>query len=374
MGKDILIREVSNKKELKAFVKFQSELYKESKYYVPPIVSMEMKMLSFQNPMTRNCEFKLWLAYQEEQIIGRIACIVNHNYNEKEQEKQARFTHFDFINDYQVSASLLNTAIQWSKAKNMEYMIGPFGFTNLDKHGLLVEGHDQLACQSSNYNAEYYQDHIEKFGFNKKHDWVERKVIIPSQKPEKLEKFAKLLSQKYELNTVDLRNKNSLKKYASKVFELYNRSYTKLYGVSPLDKAQKNYLLNNFIPYLHPDFTSIIVNKEDQVVAFGIAMPSLSKTLQKIKGRIFPFGFYHLYQNRKNNPILDLLLIGIDEEYQKKGLNAILFNDISDGVFKHGIQYLETTQNLESNKDVQNLWSSYESTLHKRARLYRKEL
>lgn len=370
----IQIREVSNKKDTRRFVSFQNQLYKGNPYYVPTLVGSEVNSFSLSNPMLRNCEFKLWIALKGTTIIGRIAAIINHSFNDLNNQKQARFSHFDCIDSKNVAESLLAEAENWALAKGMNEVIGPFGFSNLDKHGLLVEGFEELACQSSNYNFPYYQNLIEGFGYAKKHDWVERKVNIPPTIPPKLKRLSDLILKKYELKSIDLKNKKELLHYAPHVFDLYNTTYAKLYGVSPLDEEQKNHLLKQFIPYLDPDFVSIVVNKNDRIVAFGISMPSLSKALQKTKGKLFPFGIFHLLLSKRENDILDLLLVGIDPEYQRKGLNAILFYKSAQAIYKNDIRIMETTQNLESNKDVVNLWAGMDSELHKRARLYFKQI
>lgn len=370
----MIIKEVSTKRDLVHFITFQRKLYKGNKYYVPPLDRMEKSFFSVDNPMAEGCKSKLWLAKKDNHIVGRIAAIINERFNILQSVNQGRFTHFDCIENESVAHKLLETAISWAKEQGMEEMIGPFGFTNLDKHGMLVEGYNELACQSSNYNYPYYPIYVESFGFSKLHDWVEREITIPGAFPPKLSKFAELLKEKYALKAIDLNDKKSLKILAPKIFDLYNNTYAELYGVSPLNEKQKSSLIKSFLPLLNPDFVNVLTDKEDNIVAFGINMLSLSKSLQKANGRLFPLGFFYLWRNAKANPTLDLLLIGIHPEYQRKGLNAIVFNEIAKGIKRHGITHLETTQNLESNKAVQNLWESYENRLHKRARLYRMEL
>ncbi len=367
------IKEVKSKKELNQFIRFQRKLYKGNPYYVPALDKMEKDFFSPNNPMAENCTSQLWLAKLKGKVVGRVAAIINHNFNKIQGVKQGRFTHFDCIEDEAIAHKLLETAATWAKEQGMKEIVGPFGFTNLDKHGMLVEGFQELACQSSNYNYPYYPHFVESFGFRKQHDWVEREVIFPKQIPEKLSKFAELLKEKYTLKVVDLSNKKDLKDLAPKIFDLYNTTYSALYGVSPLNEKQKAALIKSFLPLLNPDFVNVLSDKDGKIVAFGINMLSLSHSLQKANGRLFPFGFIHLMRNAKGNKTLDLLLIGIHPDYQRKGLNAIVFNEIAKGIQKHGITHLETTQNLDSNKAIQNLWEAYENRLHKRARLYRME-
>jgi len=368
------IIEVKSKRELMQFIRFQRQLYKGNPYFVPPLERMERTMFSPQNVMAEACDYKLWMVKEGKTILGRIAGIINHHFNKDQKIKQARFTHFDCVERQEVAQLLLSTVEQWAQQQGMEEFIGPFGFNNLDKHGLLVEGFEVLACQSSNYNYPYYAQFIENYGFTKRHDWVERSITIPEKAPDRITRFAKVLRERNALHILDLSDKNTLKEYTPRILDLYNETYAKLYGVSPLNEAQKQYLLKSFIPLLDTDLVSVVVNEEDQIVAFGITIHSLSRSLQKAQGRLFPFGFIHLMRAKKNNPILDLLLIGIHPDYQRKGLNALIFDDIQKGIYKHKISIMETTQNLESNQDVQNLWADYESVLNRRARLYQKKI
>ncbi len=368
------IEEVSKKDRIKDFVRFQRRLYADNPHFVPPLEKMELEMLSYQNPMTRNCEFALWLVTEEDQVVGRIAAIINHPYNDRKGIKQARFSHFDCVDRQEVADLLLDTAMLWAGEKNMDHIIGPFGFTNLDKHGLMIEGYEELPSQASNYNFPYYQELIENYGFQKELDWLEHEVSIPDKEPERIARFATLLREKHKLQSIDLRKKNNLKKYAPGVLNLYNETYSKLYGVSPLDERQKKQVLKSIISHLHPDYVSILTTADQQVVGFGIAMPSLSESLQRAKGKLFPTGFWHLLHNAKDNDTLDLLLIGVHPDYQRKGLNAIIFSDIAKGIFKNKIRKMETNQNLESNSEVLNLWKDFEYRQHKRARLYSKSI
>lgn len=370
----MLITEVKSKKDLKDFITFQRKLYKGSDNYVPPLDRMEKAFFSHENPMAEECVSKLWLAKKDQKIVGRIAGIINHRFNKNQNSKQVRFSHFDAVDDKQVSHALFQKVEEWAREQQMQELIGPFGFNNLDKHGLMVEGFEELACQSSNYNFPYYQKLVESYGFKKRHDWVERRITIPAQEPEKIERFSKVLVERNGYKALDLSNKKTLAAYTPRILDLYNETYAQLYGVSPLNEKQKQHLLKSFISMLDTDLVSVVIDAQDKLVAFGITMMSLSKSLQKANGKLFPFGFYHLMNNKKDNHILDLLLIGIHPDYQRKGINALIFHEVHKGMKKNHIKFIETTQNLESNVSVQNLWKDYESVLHKRARLYEKQL
>lgn len=373
MKNNIEIKEVKNKKDFDRFWNFQLKLYKNNEYFVPPLRYMELQTFSKNNPMTYNCEFKNWMAIKNGKIAGRITGIINIDFNKSNNIKQARFTNFDSYYDKSIANKLFEALEKWAIEKEALEIIGPFGFTNLDKHGLLIEGFDQLACQSSNYNHPYYKELIESLGFYKKHDWVERKITLPSAKITEFQNFSKLVNEKYKIRSAAI-SKKTLKQYSNEIFDLYNKTYESLYGVSLLNNKQKKYLIKNFLTSINLDFVSVLTDNECKVLGFGIGIPSLSKDLQKSKGRLFPFFTHRLLNKASAISTIDLLLIGIHPDYQRKGLNALIFDDLTKGIFKNKVKFMETTQNLETNKTVQNLWSRFESDLHKRSRLYIKEI
>ncbi|NOZ46871.1 MAG: hypothetical protein GXO79_08815 [Chlorobi bacterium] len=372
---NLTIKEISGKRDLKKFIKFQYKLYRGNKYYVPPLLISELDtLLPAKNPAYEFCEAKFWLAYSNNKIVGRIAGIINHKYIETWDKKQARFSWFDCIEDENVAFALFETVEKWAKSKGMNAIYGPYGFTNLDKHGVLVEGFNELATNSSNYNYPYYKDFIEKYGYKKEVDWVERSIKVPDKIPDKIQRLSKLIAEKNKLHFKEINTKSDLKKYANELFDLFNQSYAKLYGMVEFTEKQKEWMTKNYYNVLNKDYMAVVYNEDEKMVAFGISMPSLSKALQKAGGRLFPFGIFYIKSALKRNDTLDLLLIGVHPDYQKKGVNALLFNKITPNIFKNGFKYVETTQNLESNAEVQNQWRLYETRQHKRARSFIKTL
>lgn len=369
------IKEINKKRELVKFIKFQNRLYKGNKYFVPSLVSTELDSLTPEkNHAFEFCDVKLWLAYKDGKIAGRIGGIINHNYIKIWNKKQARFCWFDCIEDEEVAFKLLQTVESWAKGLGMIAIYGPYGFTNLDKHGLLVDGFKELATKSSNYNYPYYKDFIEKYGFNKEIDWVERQITVPVEIPERVTRLSNVILEKNKLHYKEINSKSDILKNADDLFNLYNESYAKLYGMVELSKNQINSLIKQYYQLLNKDLLALIYNEKEEIIAFCISMPSLSKALQKARGRLFPFGFIHLKKALKQNDTLDLLLIGVRPDYQKKGVNILLFNKIAPAIIRMRFKYLETTQSLETNLDVQNLWKLYDTRLHKRARSYIKNI
>jgi len=371
----VIIKEVSTQRELKQFVKFPNKLYSGNKFYVPPLISSELQTLSKKNNSAFEfCEAKYWLAYINNKIVGRVACIINHKYNEKVGESYIRFGWLDFIEDENVLRKLMEIVEFWAVQNNTKNIHGPLGFSDFDASGILVEGFDELPTSCGKYNFPYYSELIEKIGYKKDIDWVEYNIKVPKSVPEKYAKTAMFVKERHKLHSAHLRKKKDLLKYSDEVFQLLNQEYNSLYAFSELTKAQCEDLKKQFIPLLRLKYISIILNSDDKVIGFGICMPSISKALQKSKGSLYPFGILRILIALQKNDTIDTLLIAIHKDYKDKGINAIIFNDIGNSIIKSGITNIESTRELEENINIQNLWNKFEFRQHKKARCYVKKL
>jgi len=367
------IKEVTGKKELKDFVKFGIDLYKDNPYYVPELISDEMETLDREkNPAFEVCEAVYYLAYKNGKIAGRIAGIINNPSNEVWKQKYARFGFVDFIDDTEVVDALFNAVQQWAAAKGMEALHGPLGFTDLDNEGMLVLGFDQLSTMATIYNYPYYPVHMERMGFEKDQDWHEFKIYIPEAIPDKHQRITEIVKKKYGLKILKFKNAKEVMPYAQKIFDTLNLAFGPLYGFAPLTQKQIDYYVSKYIPMLRFELLTVIVREEDDaVVGFGITLPSLSKALQKAKGRMFPFGWYHLLKALKSKPkVVDLYLTGILPEYQNKGVNALLFYDLIPIYQNIGTVYAESNPELETNNAVQAQWDYFQTEHHKTRRAF----
>lgn len=372
----ITTKEVTSRKDLRRFVKFPNELYADSEYYVPQIESMEMDTLTpGKNRAFEVCEGKYWLALDDNgKVVGRIAGIINHKYNKKVGKKICRFGWIDFIESQEVVHQLFENVKKYAVEKGMEVIEGPVGFLEFDIAGVLVDGFDQYPTAYGKYNAPYYEPMILKEGFAKETDFVEYLITVPDNL-DRFTRFSNLVAERNGLHEGQYKNKNELlRKYADGIFSVMNECYSVLHGFSELSAAQCEDLKNQFFPNLNLDYVSVIVDRNDKVVGFGITLPSLSKALQKAKGHLFPFGFIHVLHALRHNDTIDALLIAISKEYQDKGVNAMIISKIGKGMHRNGIKYVESTRELEDNHNVQNLWGRFEHRLHKRARIYTKDI
>jgi GNAT superfamily N-acetyltransferase len=377
MDGHLTIKKVSEKKELKKFILFPFKLYKNNKYWIPPLISDEIKTLTDANPAHDFCNMEMWLVYKNNEIAGRIAGIINERANETWNNKNVRFGWFDFIDDIEVSKLLVETVIKWGKSKGMTSICGPLGFTDMDYEGTLIEGFDQISTMSTIYNYPYYAHHLETLGFEKATDWMEYKIFIPEIIPEKHERITQIVKNKFGLEIKKYTNSKKLvADYGQAIFDLVNEAYAPLYGYVPLTQKQIDYYIKSYLPMINLKMVTLITDTAGNLLGVGISMPSLAKALQKSKGRLLPFGWYHLLKalRAKNNKILDLLIVAIKPEYQNKGINALLFSDLIPIYKQLGFEYAESNPELEINEKVQSQWEYFKTVQHKRRRAFVKEI
>ena len=371
----VSIIEVKNDNDLKKFIKFPMELYKNNKNYVPPLINDEKNIWNTnENAALKYSEAKQFLAYKDGKIVGRIAVMVNHKEAKELGINKVRFGWLDFIDDIEVSKALIDVAIQYAKEKNINQIEGPMGFTNLDKAGMLTMGFDKLATMIGLYNFEYYPQHLEKLGLVKEKEWVEFEMNFPEVLPEKVEKFSNLIAQKYKLKVLHFKNKKEILPLVDPMFDLLDKTYSALSTYTPITDEQKKTYKEKYFPFIDKNYIICVEDENHQLISFAITMPSYSKALQKAKGKLFPFGWWHFLQAGKKNDRANFYLIGIHPEYQRRGVTAIIFKEIFERFSKMGIKFAETNPELEENKSVQLLWQDYNPVNHKRRRTYSMEL
>ncbi|WP_294211093.1 GNAT family N-acetyltransferase [uncultured Chryseobacterium sp.] len=367
----VSVVEVKTADQLKKFVHFPMDLYKDNPYYVPSFINDEINIWNAaENPALAYSEARQFLAYKGNSIVGRIAVIINHKEEKELGIRKVRFGWIDFIDDEEVSAALISTATDYAREKGIDTIEGPMGFTNLDKAGMLTMGFDRLATMIGIYNHEYYPKHLEKLGLTKEKEWVEFELIFPEVLPEKIVKFNELIAQKYHLKVLRFNNKEEIIRYVDPMFDLLDETYKHLSTYTPISDEQRKTYKEKYFKLIDKDFIVCIADAQDNLVSFAITMPSYSKALQKSKGRLLPFGWWHFLRAGKKNDRANFYLIGIHPDYQRRGVTSMIFKEIFDTFKKKGVRFLETNPELEENKSIQVLWQDYNPVNHKRRRTY----
>ena len=374
----VTISRVQNRKAFKEFLTFPLKLYKDMPAFVPPLIFDDRDTLDpRKNPAYEFCDAAMYLAYKDGRLAGRVAAIVNRKANESWNHAEVRFGWFDFIDDREVSAALLNAVGEFGKERGMTAIVGPLGFTDFDPEGMLVEGYDCLSSMALHHNWPYYKEHMEAFGYEKDVDWLEYKIYLSDKIPEKYVRVAKIVEDRYGLRLRKVTKREVRKTdIGYRIFDLINETYAGLYDFTILSKKLIDKYVGFYLGVIDLQFVSLVEDKDRNIVAFGIVMPSITRALKKCKGRLFPFGWYYILRSMywKYEENFEMLLIGVKPEYQKKGVNSIIFVDLMQRLIKGGFKYGESNGELETNMDVRSQWGECEVEQCKRRRVYKKAI
>jgi hypothetical protein len=371
----ITIKEAITKKEITEYIKFPFTLYKNNKYWVPPLIADELEAFNKEtNPVFKTAEAYFYLAYRDNKIVGRITAIINWDEVNILKKRKVRFGWFDVIDDIEVTKALLEKVYELGQKNELEYMEGPMGFSNLDKVGVLTDGYDQLGTMITWYNHPYYVDHFEKLGFTTEKEYKESNFDFKNVNAEVFERAQAMVKKRYELRAINFKTTKDVLPYVENIFKLFNESYAKLESFVPISDEQINYFKNKYIGLINPEYIKYVVDKNDEVVAFSIVMPNFAKALQKANGKLFPFGFLHLLNAKKNSKEVVFYLIGVHPNYINKGVTAIISDEYTKTFTKKGIQKCIITPELVDNLSIQNLWKNYDPSDQCRRKTYRKNI
>ena len=377
MEQEIIIKKVTGHEDYLAFVKFPFILYKNNPFWVPPIINEEVETIDHKiNPVYQNSSAQFFLAYKKEKIVGRIAAIVNWIEIEELKKNKVRFGWYDVIDDIAVSKLLLEQVVCFGKEHKLDHIEGPVGFSNLDKAGLLIKGFEEPSTMITTYNYPYYATHLKELGFSLLAQWVEYEIKITNfeDSPEKVKRFSSVIMERFNLKVLDFKNKKEIIPYIDQMFNLLDETYNKLQTFVPIQNYQIEHYKKRYFKYVHKDFVKCVVDKNNRLIAFTITMPSFTRALQKINGKLTFFNIYNLLKAIWFNNRASFYLIGVHPDYQNKGITAIIFNEIQKTFNKHNITIVETNPELKENTAIQKLWKNYENRQHKRRATFTKNI
>ena len=359
---DIVIKKVEGRCELRKFIKFPNKLFKDVPTYIPPLMGDELGLLTAKNPSLDHCDLQLWLAYRGKEVVGRVAGIINRSVNERWNKKAARFGWFDFVEDYDVFSKLLNTVVEWGKAKGMDQVEGPFGFTDMDKECWVIEGFDQRQNISTLYNPKYYIDFIERAGYEITCQWAQYQIPASQPVPDKVARLNELILQKYQLKLLRFKSRKEVYPYARKFFLAINAAFKDLYDFVPLTDKEINVYIKEYFPFINLEFANFVVDKDDNLVAFGLSIPDLNAAYKKANGHLFPFGWIHILRALHKFTDIDALLNGVHPDWQKRGVHSIYYAEMNKNAIKHHVRWAYSNPQIIGN-EAQRIWeTTYQST------------
>ena len=372
----IFIKEVLTKSELSRWVEFPNTLYKDNEYYVPFLKPDEMATFTKdKNPAHEFCDTKLFAAYRDGKMVGRIAGIINHAYNRKWGKNAIRFTRFDFIDDAEVSSALFDAVVKWGRECGHTEIMGPIGFTDMDHEGMLVEGYEELNMSITFYNHPYYLEHMERLGLRKDIDWIEYQIFVPDAPDPRIEHLSEMVMKHHELKVVTYTDRKKLYEEAFEAFAIIDVAFSRLYGTVPLTPAVIKRAIDDNIPLVNLDYVCSIKDSEDKIVGFALMVPSIAKALKKSNGKLLPFGVFRLlHALGSDNDTLEMFFVAVKPELQSYGVPAIMLNELVKVCIKNGVKICETGPQLETNCEVHSLWNHFNKRQHRRRRCFIKEI
>ncbi|TNF07953.1 MAG: hypothetical protein EP317_03940 [Bacillota bacterium] len=369
----IIIKEVKTYLDGIRFTEFPNKLYKKNPYFVPALSLDERNVFNpKKNPVFEYCDAIRFLAYKDGVLVGRIAGIINHKLNDERNLRQVRFSRIDMIDNIEVTKELIEAVEEWGLRFNCRDIIGPIGFTDFDRQGMLVDGFNELNMFITIYNHPYYHKHLEKLGFVKAVDWTEKQIMWPTEVSEKVKRGADICRRRFGYQLIKLKKKKEVFKYVYEAFDMYNIAFNDLYGFFPITRPVMDYYIKQMIALVNLDYIWFVLDKEGKIVAFTLIMPSLAEANKKNNGKLFPFGVFRLMKAIKHYDVIDLYFIAVDPNHHGKGIIALMFEDAIGTGVAHGVRFAETGPELELNANMQNQWKDFEYREHKRRRCYTK--
>lgn len=354
---NITLKQVNTRRELKKFIQFPNRLFKDHPTYIPPLQMDEIALLTKKNPSLEHSDLRMWIAYRDNEIVGRVAAIINHSVNEKWNKKVVRFGWMDAIEDFDVFKALVDQVMAYGREKGMTQIEGPLGFTDMDKECWAIDNFDARQNMTLLYNPEYYVKYIERLGFEIVCKWQQNKMPASQPIPDKVQRINGLIADKYHLHVVELKKRSDVYPYAEKLFRTYNQAFKDLFDFVPLTDKEIKVYISQYIPFLNLKLANLVVDENDDLVAFGVAIPDLNEAYKKANGHLFPFGWYHLLKSvyAKKFTTIDLLLNGVHPDWQKRGVHSLYYAEMNRNTIALGVKTAYTNPQIIGN-EAEKIW------------------
>jgi membrane-associated phospholipid phosphatase len=373
---ETLIREIKSYDDLSDFIRLPLRLHKDHDSWTPPLMLDEWKLFDPEkNPAFGHCSTIRLLALKNGEAVGRIAGIIHHDYNKQQGENNARFAFLEVPDDFEVFSSLMQRVESWAQNNGCTGLVGPFGFSDKDPQGFVIEGFGQPAIMFTNGNFPYMPEMTERYGFRQFKRLVQYKLPINEQIIDQLTPFAQRALRNGKFVAKEFTRTSDIRPYVNTVFELINETYSNIYGFSEVTKQEADDFADRFLPLLDPRLIKMVFDESGKLAAFVIAMPNLARGLKKAGGKILPFGWFHLLMASKRSKELVLLLGAIREDMRNRGADAILGEYLIRSALKMGFvnvdSHLILEDNIKMRREIERL---KDFSLYKRYAIYYKPL
>ncbi len=376
MPMDIEIREVKTRKDLKTFIYLPEKIHANHPNWVHPIYMDEWNYFNpKKNEAFSYCDTTLLLAFRGEEAVGRIMGIINSRYNEHRNEKTVRFGYLETWEDEEVIHALLKHVEDWAKNKGMTKIVGPYGFSDQDPEGFLIEGFENRATIATYYNFEWMPSMVEKEGYDKDVDYFVYKLDVPKEVPEIYRRIYERAKKRGNFELLEFKKRKNIKPWIVPILSLMNECYLagNIYGYTPLSEKEMKSLAARYLPILDPRFVKAVLI-EGEVASFVVGIPDMTEGIQKARGRLLPFGFLKVLRAAKKTKQLDLLLGAVKERYRGRGLDAIMGIKMIISAQEAGMEIMDTHHEMEENVRVRAEMERMGGKLYKKFRVYKKML
>ncbi len=367
--------ELSGRRDLMRFIFLPENIHKGQESWVHPLYIDEWTYFNPKwNKSFKGCDTVLALAWQGDKPVGRIMGIINRSYNKKHNEQNARFSYLECYRDIEIARALIGFVTDWASKHGMKKLLGPLGFSDKDPQGCMIEGFDERVTLVTNHNHPWMEEFYEELGFRKEIDMVSYISPVTDKVPEYIETISKRVMQSGRYKLLEFNRRRALKPWIVPIFRLVNETYSHLFGFIEMTEEEMHEMARRYLPLLNPRFVKVITTADGEVAAFLISMPELSDGIRRARGRLFPFGWFHILRESRRSDMLTLLLGAVKVKYRGLGLETLLGMKIYESAISAGIKAMDSHLILETNSPMRDEFERLPHRLHKRFRVFSIEI